>query len=525
MPDKLERPSRCHPHRKRWLEDQARQRASYLATRRHLSPFLVPHRFEGNTRPEDLRRAQYGYGVRLNHAYLSELLGHVSEAVATWTWGPLAEGADPGPGAPAEGTMGRQVWDDATGDGKPWGEFFLGPDGVLEWMLSSPGGFVVVDAPAIPTATRADEKAAGKRPYVRRVPWSAVEDIGWGPTGPRWVKLTEGRDERKPDGQDNKLSSYHVLYWLDGDTSKVARYDQKGNRVGPEVDLGVFLDLQGRPSLPLIEARYGVHPDVPFLGSGLLLGLEDIVIDLYNVQSETREGFRDATFGVWWHRGPGKDDVAAAFQEGDRLISLGDSEHSAIGREAADPAETQTGMELFQVGIKAWAEAAARQAAEATAGAREQSGVALKAEFQLDIRPLLVRVASALDQVETNVLWVVAQMAGADGAAANKVGATRATDFQVEDEAARISRLVGDYTRSLELPEEAKVRLFLRWAEASGLFGDLDKPAEGVEGAAVGQTLRQVLEAQVRTMVGQEAQLKRRQAEFDLTGGGAGGRF
>jgi len=515
--EKLERPSRCHPLRRRWLEDEARQRASYLATRRHLSPFLVPHRFEGETKPEDLRRAQYGYGVRLNHAYLAELLGHVSEAVATWTLGPLAEGTEPTTAAPAEGTMGRQVWDDATGTGTPWGEFFLGPDGVLEWMLSSPGGFVVVDTPSIPTVTRADDQAAGKRPYVRRVPWSAVEDIGWGPTGPRWVKLAESQDRRAPDGADNKLSSFHVLYWLEADnTAHMARYDQKGNLVGVQVDLGVFLDLQGRPSLPLVEARYGTHPDVPFLGAGLLLGLEDIVIDLYNVQSETREGFRDATFGVWWHRGAGTDDVRAAFQEGDRLLSLGESEHAAIGREAADPAETQTGMALFELGIKAWAEAAARQAAEATAGAREQSGVALKAEFQLDIRPLLVRVASALDQVETNVLWIVAQMAGADGAAANRVGVTRATNFQVEDEAARISRLVGDYTRSLVLPGEAKVRLFLRWAEVSDLFGDLDAPAVGTAGL----TLRQVLEAQVRAAVDQEAELKRRQSEFDLTGGG-----
>lgn len=519
----LRNPKREHPHRARWLEDEARQRASFLATRRHLAPFLVPHRFEGDLKGEQLRRAKYGYGLRLNASYVGEIIGHLTAAPVTRDWTALGGEADH-QGPPAAG-LAAELWADATGDGETWEQFLVGPGGVLEWMLSSPGCLLVWDVPPIPTMTRADEVAAGKRPYCRLVPWSAVEDFGRDATGFRWLKFTETGDGREPDADtDGELPTYHVLYWKDpAGQSHAARFDQNGKRVGNQVDLGVILDTQGRPSLPVVEARYGKHPDIPsVLGTGLLLGLEDIILDLFNILSETREGFRDAAFGMWWHKGPDGEKVADQFQEGTRLVLLGDSDTAAIGREGADPAEAQTGMQLLELGLKAWAEAAARQAAEAVS-AREQSGVALKAEFQLDLRPLLVRVAGRLDEVETNALWVAAQLGGATAQVANGVTVARGTEFQLEDEASRISRLVGEFVRSLPLPREGKVQLFLRWARASKLF-DLDGPVDPDAEAGAGGTLGDVMEAQVREQLDQEAEAERRKSTFDF-GALTGARF
>jgi hypothetical protein len=124
---------RKHPYWPRWEEDERRQRASYLATRRHLTPFLVPHRFEGNLAPKDLRRAGYGYGIGLNQGYLHEVFGHIRSASTEYEYKPLAD--------PEWEALQRDI----TGAGVSWTNFFEGT--VLEWMLSSVGGVVIVDAP------------------------------------------------------------------------------------------------------------------------------------------------------------------------------------------------------------------------------------------------------------------------------------------------------------------------------------------------------------------------------------------
>ncbi len=495
-----------HPHRARWLEDEARTRASFLAIRRRLAPFLVPHRFEGKTtKPEELPRALYGYGIGLNAAYLAEIIGHIAGAPVEYRWGPLTTGKEPLTEAPTAG-VAADLWRDATRDGCSWPRFFAST--VLEWMLSSVGGWVLVDVPSVPARSRADERQAQKRPYFRWVPWSAVEDFGEG-----WIQLAETRNERRPgETRANKgLVRYHVLYELVDGTSVATRYDDTGTII-QRAAMGQLLDRNGQPTLPLVPVTYGEHPDLDFLGSGLLLSLCDIVIDLFNLVSETREGFRDACFGINAHTGPDGEKVRDQLAEGSRFITLGDVSSAKLERIAGDPAEAQTGLELIGSAIAAWALAAKRNAKEAQETSQARSGLSLVAEFQLDMRPLLVSVAQRLDDVESNAMLIAAQMAGETTDPAT-VGVKRGTDFRLEDEASRISRIVGEFTRSLDLPAEAIVQVTMRWLESSGILGDLEAATEG-GGAGKPQTVRRRLEQQVRELADAKQRQRVRETEF-----------
>lgn len=533
---------REHPARTRWLEDEARMRASYLGDRRHLSPFLVPHRFEGKLEGKDLRRAKLGYGVGLNKAYLTEIFGHIRSAPARYNFGPLAKDGAAQPAialvpkagkdakdelTTAEPERGHalELWKDITATGVSMRNFFEGE--VLEWMASSVGGIIVSDtnkAADSPSVSRADEKAMGERAFVKFVPFSAVLDGGVGPAGFRWIKLAEEFDEREPDDTSNTATpSRCVLYELlaDGST-QMARFDKDGKRIGDAINLGVILDSQRRPRLPITPVRYHKHPDLPaFVGTGLLMGLDDIVIDLYNTFSEMREAFRDACFSLFVHRGANDADVYAQFADGSRMIRLGDEEKAELQRLGVDGGEIDAGMQLIELGVRNWVLSAKRQAEQATQRAQAQSGISLVAEFQLDMKPLLVEVAETLDEIQRDVLFVVAQLFGASADAADAIQVERETSFRLEDEATRITRIIGEFVQSLELPPEVKVQLTMKWVEATGLF-DLDAPApkdatvDGTDGteqvedgtaatmrtapATKPKTLRDLIEAQAREL-------------------------
>jgi len=492
--------NREHPARKRWIEDEARMRASFLGDRRHLSPFLVPHRFEGKTDPKELRRALLGYGVGLNKAYMTEIFGHVRGAPARFFFGPLekdttpvepstsSEDADtPTTDEPADG-MALEIWRDATANGTSLRNFFDGK--VLEWITTSPGGVIVCDTnkPAdSPAISKADERVAGYRPTLRFVPFSAMLDCGYSDAGFRWMKLAEEHDEREPDDDTGRATPTRtVLYELlqDG-TTQMARFDEHGKRIGPAVNMGSVVDALGRPRLPIIPARFREHPDLPqFIGAGLLMGLDDIVIDLFNTFSEMREAFRDASFSVLVHSGDGGTDVYEQFKDGSRLIRLGSSEKAKLERLAVDHGEVDAGMKLIEQGVKNWVLSAKRQA-EQTHGAQRTAGIALVAEFQLDLKPLLVEVAEVLDEIEQETLFVVAQLAGASADAAKGITVERETSFRLEDEATRITRIVGEFILSLPLPPEVAVQLTLQWVAATGLIDmDAEPPKEAtVDGA------------------------------------------
>lgn len=484
--------TRSHPQYHRYVEDEARCRASYLATRRLLSPFLVPHRFEGdvNMRPSDLRRARFGYGIGLNSAYLAELIGHLRGAPATYCWGPLAgPGDDPEGVAAPTGGLAKTLWDDATNDGRGWRNFFLGD--VLEWMLSGLGGYVIVDIPSVEAKTKADEKRLGKRPYLRFVPISQVADFA---NDGSWVKIKEAVDQRDPFTGD--IVEHIVLYQLVDGRIIVTRYEAISGDKVQTADLGEILDLQGRPILPVIPAKFGAHPEIPHVGAGLLLNLADIVVDLYNRMSELSEGYRDAVFGLTVHQGPDAEIVRNALAEGSRFVTLGNNPTAKLERIAAESNEVEAGLKILEVGLTAWALSAKRKAADAVTATSTRSGVSLAAEFQLDLKPLLVSLVEAVAELEQNCMFVAAQLAGVAVRDADDLGVTRSTEFRLEDEASRISRIVGDYIKALPLPSEAKVRIGLRWMEASGLL-NMDEEVDGQDGAASG-TLRDVLEAEMR---------------------------
>jgi len=532
-----------HPKYDTWEADERRMRATYHATRRQLVPYLVPHRFEGreDKDPTDLRRSHYGYAPRLNGQYLSELMGHVRGTAARYVWGELESLDDEArqrredagettiTDAPGGGTA-RLLWDDCTLTGTPWPRFFEGE--VLEWGLSSPGGFVLCDVPNIPgRMTELEERREGRRPYAAFIPMSRVKDVGVGGFGFgfRWVEFMEDEDSRPPPGGDevDTKGPTSLLYFLDADgNTNVIRRDEEGTVVsltdqdGDEVEvlnLGAIYDAQGFPVLPLVPAFFGTHPDVPFIGAGLLLGLDDIVIDIFNRLSETVEGYRDGAFTNHTYRGDDYDTVKESMSNGSRLVDLGSGTDAALERMEGGLAEVTGGMELVGLALQAWTMGAKSRAAEAMEAAEARSGVSLKAEFQLDSRPLLVEIAQWLDMVETNCMWVLAQLAGVESQAAAELGVARDTTFQMEDEAQRISRIVGDFATALPLPAALIEAAILRWAEASDII-DLNGEIETIDGQT--ETVRDRLRREAATVA--EARQRMSTERGDLFGFGGG---
>lgn len=539
--------TRKHPGYSDWKESEDLSRASYIARRKDLVPYLVPHLFEEETPeddaeklkkaqtiqmdPRELRRAKLGFGIGLNESYLSEVLGHVRGAGVSRNFGPL-DSANEGPtsGGPSEGSAARRLWEDFTRRNTTWKNFFHRT--VLDWMLSSPGGLIVVDAPAGESATAADDEEL--TPFGRFVPWSQVFDVGRGQRGFRWVKLTENVDARDPKGEGSEeIETRYVLYELQGDGStQVSRWNEKGDPVAweverangepeevTEINLGTFVDRQGDPTLPIVNAGFGEHPDVSFVGAGLLMGLDEIVTDLFNLVTEIREGFRDEVFSLLVHKGPEPEGVRDLLKKGSRFVPLGDEENVSLTRVGPDAKIVTSGESLVTLALKSWAESARRKAQKAQE--REMSGVALQAEFQLDLAPLLREIAGVLDDLETNVLLIAAQFVdrtvGVE--ALRQIDVTRDDEFRPEDEASRISRIVGEAKQAFgRIPSATALsRAFMRWAESTGVF-DLDQEVElqGGETVPLRDLLRQETETGFQNAV--SSQRQRDQSSFPLTG-------
>jgi len=475
-----------HPLYNRWEEDERRQRASFLATRRHLAPFLVPHRFEGvDKKPETLQRARYGYGVKLNATWLSDIGGHIRSAELEKDWGPVPKSAL------------EAVQEDATGTGLSWDSFY--GQTVLEWILSSPGGVIVADLPDIEAETQADAKTKERRPFLTWVPMSAVLDCGRQRGGFRWINIREEVDMRTPDGTTEKHEVHTLQYRLEGDLAVAQRFDANGDEVGELVNFEKLVNTAGRPTLPIIEANYGEHPEVPWLGSGLLLGLDDVVIDIYNILTEVREAFRDAAFGLLAYTGDDYQTVQQMITAGSRLVHLGEGENVKLERIAADGGEVAVGLSMLENAIAAWTQGARGKVQDAMAPTDAQSGVSRKTEFQLDLRPLLELVAGQMDEIETNTMFIVAQLLGTKApTAAGKIKAERETTFQLENEESRIARIVKEFVETgLKLPGAAIGPLVMKWLEATNLL-DLDQPVEDAQGQT--RKLGEVLAEQVQAI-------------------------
>ena len=507
--------TRKHKYWERWTAKEARQRASYVATKELLIPYLVPHRFETDPKKPkkncDLPRAKLGFGFGMNGAYLAEIFGHIRTAARGYDWGPMEEPTDTEEqrltiGRPTGGTA-QKMWDDATLENTNWTNFFQRL--VLEWMLSSPGGFIVTDLPPGKADSQAEELAANKRPYFRFLPMSSVEDLGRGANGFRWVKILEEKDERGPkDERDQGLTEYRLVYELkevDGEfRTFVTRYDKDGVPVPittstgesvNELDMGKLVDRQGQPSLPLIYVQYGEDSIVQWLGGALLDGLDDIIIDMYNTYTEIREGYRDVAFSFLVHKGTDGEVVHKQLKDGSRFITLGDSDDATLTRETGESAEVEAGIQLVELAAKAWALSAKRKAEEATEGASgPRSGISLEAEFALDLVPLLADIAGELDNIESDCMHMAAQLDNKDFDAtdeeARDIGVTTVDEFRPEDEASRITRLTDDFLTGVMslIPIEAFVDVAERWADSSEMF-NMDRDVDLADGTTV--TFRQ----------------------------------
>jgi hypothetical protein len=509
-----------HPDRSLIVGAERKARASYIGTLSALRSYLVPHRFEGTKEPD---RARLGYGLKLNASYLEEIFGHVRSAPARYNWGPLTEDQGDAIIAPKSG-LAKLLWDDATRKGENWRDFFEGT--VLEWLLSSLGGVVIVDAPSLPAdlqgvqLSQADVDRLGIRPYLQFRPFSDILDCGHGEYGLTWVQFEEVVDRRTARERKAGWESQYLIFELgEGGRVTVQRFSEEGTPIDAATELGAFVDPAGRPMMNMIEAKFGTHPDVGWVGTGLLLGLDDIIIDLYNVLSETREGYRDAAFGFLAYAGPDGKRVLELIKDGSRFVPLGADPGARLDRISGDATEVQAGKDLIAFGLQAWAYSARRNAAKAMeGGAQGQSGVSLQAEFALDLKPLLVKVTETLDAIETNVMYVVGLQAGFSPEALAEVGVRRDTEFRLEDEDTRISRKVEEFTKSLPLTPILQEEITVAWAEATRLF-DMNAPVEievtdkpgGIDDA--GQVIQPVTRTETKTFRDQLRDEAREEAE------------
>lgn len=522
---------RQHPDKPRWDRAERRQRASYLATSEDLAPFLVAHRFEAENAltvaPETLNRARLGYGIGLNKAWLAEVFGHIRGAPAHYWWGALANlGAeDERTNEPPPNTVALQIWEDATMDGTTHTNFFEGD--VLEWMTTSLGGFVVVDNPRGTFRNQGEEIAAGVRPYFRWVPLTDVVDLERDKYGFRWLKILEEAEVTKaydpaPQQQDRRVFVYYELE-DDGRTS-ITRRNAQGETVGEVVTMDRVVDRQGRAILPVRFAKFGAHPKIRWAGSGLLLGQDDIVIDLFNLLTETREAFRDSAFGLLTYKGPSGALVVSLLKVGTRFVDLGDNEKAELSRVSGDAGEVAAGLSLIDLGLRAWALSSKRKVEDQMESAVAASGVSIKAEFQLDLRPLLISVTEALDAVESDCMFIAAQLNGKSPDQARSIAVKRDTHYNLEDEASRIARLVAEVKESLPLPGALVAELIRQWSESSGLV-DLDAPVLGADGKETKQTLRDLISAQADLIgvAAQELAVSGPRSVFDLGAGGKEG--
>jgi hypothetical protein len=306
---------------------------------------------------------------------------------------------------------------------------------------------------------------------------------------------------------------------LDDGSTMITRKNDQNEVQGTPIIIDPLYDMEQQPVLPVLHVKFGTHPDVEWLGSGLLMGLDDIVIDLFNVLSEVREAYRDAAFALLVYTGDSYEELVEKMKAGTRMVGLGAMENAKLDRLAADAGEVAAGLTLVDAGIKAWALAAKRKAADAMDGASgdARSGISLQAEFQLDLKPLLVAIAEALDNLETNALFLLAQMYGKTPEQAKVVTCTRNTEFRLEEEASRISRITKEFIQTLPLPGEAKRQITLKWIEASGLV-DMEEPVESASDAtaAAGQkktTAGDLIKQQVAATSDQQQQTDERPPE------------
>ena len=496
-----------------WVDDEARQRASVIATRKACIPFLVPHRTEGNTtHPHTLKRSAFGYPMQLNASFLDEILGHLSTAEREYLFGPwvpptIAEESQPALPENAGEDL-QKLWMDATLDGMSWRRFF--DETIAEWFLSSLGGFIVADN-ALPDGDLIGPVADPDmvRPYVSFTPFSCVLDYRFRRNGFDQVRLLELHDTRdlaKPvtDGfgttsDGDPRTEFEVLYRLVPADEGAALADPPAGEQGElvavaerrlvvglgeqqpaaiqAVNYGTIVDRDGQPTLPLIPVRYKRHPRIPGLGQGFFMGLDDIILDAWNTHNETRAAYRDAMMSVDAIRGATKEDmqnIAEMLQLNYRMIGI--PQESGVETLGNDATEVTAGRELKKDAMLDWATAVKRRAGMVESRAT-QSGVSLQSEFAIDLNPILSYTAGWLDEIESETLWILAQLQGLTvEAGETTISVTRNRDFRLEPEGSRILRVLEEALQAdLEIPDLVRRRALVRVLETTQIAGKVDE--------------------------------------------------
>jgi hypothetical protein len=491
--------ARKHPQYEVYADDEKRQRATFIATLRSMVSFLIPHTYEGD---DPGRRALFGWAPGLNRRFIQQLMGHVRAQEVRRSWPPLSAPKDRQiTGAPTEGSIAALLFSDATADGVSWDNFFRGR--VMEWLLSSPGGFVLVDQPAGKAETMAEAFEKGLRPSVRFVPFSEVWAFEFGRHGFTRVKLVESEFDADPlfpgtTSTGNVVSSSTVVvYSLDPEDGHTvfARYDIEDNLLD-RADLPRFENPQGQPILPLVPVKWGEHAAVAGVGEGLLSGLADLVIDRYNIVNEMRAGSRDMTFAVDFYRGTDYAAVVTQREAGSRMVNIGTDPNAQLGRIGADPSEVTVTIQQLQVNLEEWVKTVSEKSDALSDSPQTRSGVAIQAEFQLAMKPILTLAARELDAIEEQVMYIVAQFQGESPAAAFAVSVETNVDFRMENEADHVAGVLEAAQRGdLRLPPELLVAAVMTFAEAAPeLFGDMSDKIEG------GRRRWEIVEAQARQM-------------------------
>ena len=150
-----------------------------------------------------------------------------------------------------------------------------------------------------------------------------------------------------------------------------------------------------------------------------------------------------------------------------------------------------------------------------------RSGVSIKAEFQLDLVPLMVHVTEVLDQIETNAMFILAQIEGFTPKEANELKVKRETAFQLEQEASRIARIVGEFLTAIPgMPKSLLKQLIMRWASSID-FLDLDQMVKMADGSE--RKLRDLIDEEAEEIAEADQTARIRQNEFGILGNAAMG--
>jgi hypothetical protein len=488
-------PRHIHPSYDYWTKLEQKFRATHIADAEHLNPFLIPSATEGADTPGQLLpRARLSYGIPLNSAWSGSVIGHVQGANRSYSWGATTSADEIQTATPPDGDA--KLWyDDITADGTSLPNFINGT--VMEWMLSSPGGFIVCDTNAtagLNGVTKLQVQELGLRPYARFIPWSAVEDFGRSKNGYTWLQFKETTHTRKPFSEANGPAQTEncVFYILDEVTGSTTVYRlDKDNALVDVIDMGVIQSPAGVPMLPIIPVKFGDHPKLPYLGQGLYLGTADIIIQLFNRLNEQQHRYRKGMFGLLQVASPSTENHQKITDQMNRASSvIFTGPEDKMLNVGANTDGISAGLEVIAALLTHFYMAVSQKTDENGGSATAQSGFSMVVDHQRSVKPLLTRVAEALDAIETNLLYIFAQLAGSYTLEqAGELKVVRDTNFRVEDESERILRILKAMVSVMEVPKVVQEQLVFQVLERTKLV-DLNQVMDS------GLTLREEMDAE-----------------------------